>query len=123
MKSRCSVPNAIRESHPCRQTTQYLCSGDTNSPRFLTHFFCFTRKTIFTVPSQLYLCVCVCVYCLSETFQTADKLSLAFTRAFAKLRKMTISSVMSVSLFILLMETTRPPLEGFSQNLIFEYFF
>jgi len=46
-----------------------------------------------------------------------------FLSAFAKLQKATISFVMSVCLSFRPRGTTRLPQEGFSLNLIFEYFF
>jgi hypothetical protein len=49
-------------------------------------------------------------------------LTVLFLGAFAKLRKTTISFVMSVRLSVRPHGTTQPPLAGFSWNLIFENF-
>jgi len=46
-----------------------------------------------------------------------------FWHAFAKLRQATISFVMSVHLSVRPNERTRLPLEGFSWNLVYKYFF
>ena len=46
-----------------------------------------------------------------------------FLDAFVKLRKETISFVMSVCLSVLPHGAARLPLDGFSRNLIFDFFF
>jgi len=47
---------------------------------------------------------------------------ISFLGAFAKLRKASISCVMSVRLFVCPHGTTRLPLDGFSWIVVFEYF-
>jgi hypothetical protein len=56
-----------------------------------------------------------------NTFCEHQQLS-SFLSAFAKLRKATVSVVMSVRLSVCLRGTTQLPLDGFSWNLIFESF-
>jgi len=64
-------------------------------------------------------CVCLCAFMARYRVNT----KLVFLGEFAKLRRATISFAMSVHSSFRPHETTRPPLDGFSWNLILELFF
>jgi len=111
---RCDKPPSIASLY-CRHYFKELeLWHDMNCPDAVSTF-CWTRTH--KIETTVWLrCL------LGDAACEIANLCTQFLGAFAKLWKVTISFVMTVCLSVCLHRTTRLPLDGFSWNLIFEYF-
>jgi len=119
----------VRPSHVCRHcsgvplsvTWKYNCTVSSVSYRDLvqnTQGCCATCAMFLPLCTVAMTVSAMCKFCSTVFGRYSNTYSLVILSAFAKLRKATIIFVMSVRPH----GTTRPPLDGSSWNLIFEYF-